>query len=404
MDIVITGQQAWDVEIGSNCKNIALEFSKHHRVLYVNSPLDRASLYKNSNDPKVLKRREIIKNKRGGLEKIQENLWVLYPDELIESINWISSDKIFSFFNKRNNQTFADCIQREVVRLGFKDIIHFNDNDMFRSFYLKDMLAPKLSVYYSRDYMRAVDYWKKHGDLLEPELIAKSDLCVANSTYLADYCRKFNPNSHYVGQGCDLDIFLAGNNAPDPTDVSQLAHPRIGYVGALQNIRLDMDLLQYIAEKRPKWNIVLVGPEDNEFLTSTLHQLPNVLFTGSRDISELPAYINSFDVCLNPQLLNEVTIGNYPRKIDEYLAVGKPTVATRTDAMSVFSEHVYLGKSKEDYIALIERALLENSETRIAARRTFASSHTWENSVGEIYKAIGLSSSGKKNHHYSNFS
>jgi hypothetical protein len=41
MDIVITGQQAWDVEIGSNCKNIALEFSKQHRVLYVNSPLDR---------------------------------------------------------------------------------------------------------------------------------------------------------------------------------------------------------------------------------------------------------------------------------------------------------------------------------------------------------------------------
>ncbi|SKB72513.1 glycosyltransferase [Dyadobacter psychrophilus] len=404
MDIVITGQQAWDVEIGSNCKNIALEFSKHHRVLYVNSPLDRASSYKNSSDPKVLKRREIIKNKRDGLEKIQENLWVLYPDELIESINWISSDKIFSFFNKRNNRIFADCIQREVAGLGFKDIIHFNDNDMFRSFYLKEMLEPKLSVYYSRDYMRAVDYWKKHGDLLEPELIAKSDLCVANSTYLADYCRKFNPNSHYVGQGCDLDIFLEGSKASEPADLSHLRRPRIGYVGALQSIRLDMDLLQYIAEKRPEWNIVLVGPEDNEFLTSTLHQMPNVIFTGSRDISELPAYINSFDICLNPQLLNEVTIGNYPRKIDEYLAVGKPTVATSTDAMSVFSEHVYLAKTKEDYITLIERALLENSEARIAARRTFASSHTWENSVREIYKAMGLSSSDRKNYHYSNFS
>ena len=43
-DIVIVGQQPWDTEIGSNCKNIALEFSKHNRVLYVNSPLDRFTL------------------------------------------------------------------------------------------------------------------------------------------------------------------------------------------------------------------------------------------------------------------------------------------------------------------------------------------------------------------------
>ena len=46
-DIVIVGQQPWDVEIGSNCKNIAEELTKHNRVLYVNSPLDRITLYKN---------------------------------------------------------------------------------------------------------------------------------------------------------------------------------------------------------------------------------------------------------------------------------------------------------------------------------------------------------------------
>jgi glycosyltransferase involved in cell wall biosynthesis len=121
--------------------------------------------------------------------------------------------------------------------------------------------------------------------------------------------------------------------------------------------------------------------------------LPNVTFTGSRGISDLPAYINAFDVCVNPQLLNEVTIGNYPRKIDEYLAVGKPVVATATDAMSVFADHVYLGQSKEDYVRLIELALAENSHARIAGRRTFASSHTWENSVGDIYEAISKAGS-----------
>ena len=389
MDIIITGQQAWDVEIGSNCKNIALEFSKKHRVLYVNSPLDRISLLKNSADPKVARRRDVISKKQDGLEKIQENLWVLYPDRMIESINWISSHAIFNHLNKRNNRIFAGSIERGIQRLNFRNYVHFNDNDMFRSFYLKDYLKPDISIYYSRDYMLAVDYWKKHGTLLEPQLIAKSDICVANSTYLASYCKKYNPESYYVGQGCDLEIFMDGIRSTEPADMSLIAKPRIGYVGALQNLRLDLTLLHYIATTRPDWTIVLVGPEDDEFKKSNLHQLDNVIFTGSRNIDQLPAYINSFDVCLNPQLLNEVTIGNYPRKIDEYLAVGKPTVATKTDAMSVFAEHVYLGESKEDYVSLIEKALTENTPNKATERRNFASSHTWENSVQAIYEAIG---------------
>ncbi|MCF0068930.1 glycosyltransferase [Dyadobacter sp. CY261] len=387
MDIVITGQQAWDVEIGSNCKNIALEFSKNHRVLYVNSPLDRGSLLKGGSDPKIIKRKAVVYGKADGLEQIQENLWVFYPDKMIESINWIP-EMLFDILNRRNNQLLAASIARAVKRLGFADYVHFNDNDIFRSFFLKDLLKPALSIYYSRDYMLAVEYWRKHGGRLEPRLIAKSDLCVANSVYLAKYCGKYNKQSYYVGQGCDLDVFMAGNRSEDPADVRGISRPRIGYVGALQSLRLDMELLQYIAEVRPDWNIVLVGPEDKEFLQSSLHNLPNVTFTGSRDLADLPAYINSFDVCVNPQLLNEVTIGNYPRKIDEYLAVGKPVVATATDAMSVFEEHVYLGKNKEEYVRLIERAIIENSDERTAARRLFASSHSWENSVGEIYKAI----------------
>ncbi|MBA3828337.1 MAG: glycosyltransferase [Taibaiella sp.] len=387
-NIVVTGQQPWDVEIGSNCKNLAIEFSKHNKVLYVNSPLDRISLLRNKNDEKVQKRLEVIKGKKKGLEKINDNLWVYNPDKIIESINWITSQKIFELLNKVNNRRFATSIRKAINELGFRDFILFNDNDIFRSFYLKDFLQPKVSIYYSRDFLLAVDYWKSHGKKLEPELIAKSDLCIANSTYLANYCKQYNPRSYYVGQGCDLEIFTNGIDSAKPADVQQIVHPVIGYVGALQSIRLDVELLKYIANMRPEWQIVLVGPEDEVFKNSELHKMSNVHFTGHKDLSELPAYINSFDVCINPQLLNEVTIGNYPRKIDEYLALGKPVVATETDAMSVFAGHCYLGKNNEDYIRLIEEALIENSDKLNADRRAFAASHTWENNVKEIYKAI----------------
>ncbi len=387
-DIVIVGQQPWDTEIGSNCKNIAIEFSKHNRVLYVNAPLDRITLMRNKADQKVQKRALVIKGKINGLELVSNNLWNLYPDRLIESITWIKSRPLFNAFNKINNQRFATSIKKALDTLGFKDIILFNDNDMFRSFFLKELLQPTVSIYYSRDYMLAVDYWKYHGEILEPKLIAKSDLCVANSTYLANYCRKYNPNSWDVGQGCELDVFTNVIGSAVPRDITGLAKPVIGYVGALQSIRLDIELIEYVAAQRPEWSIVLVGPEDEAFKISSLHGFKNIHFTGPKHPSELPSYINAFDLCLNPQIVNQVTIGNYPRKIDEYLAMGKPVVATTTEAMSIFADHTYLAAKKEQYPGLIEKALAEDSAALREKRKIFASSHTWENSVAEIYEAI----------------
>ena len=387
-DIVIVGQQPWDVEIGSNCKNIAIEFSKHNRVLYVNSPLDRITKFKSNDDPKIRKRIDVIQGRQEALISINQNLFNYYPDEIIESINWIKNDFVYTFLNKINNKRFARSIKRAIDKLSFKDIILFNDNDIFRCFYLKELLKSSLSIYYSRDYLLSVDYWKLHGAKLEPQLISKSDLCVANSTYLADYCKQYNKNSYYVGQGCDLEAFSDKQKLSIPADVLNIPKPIIGYVGALQSIRLDIDLIAYIARQRPAWSIVLVGPEDEQFKVSILHQIPNVVFLGAKSPEMLAQYIHSFTVCLNPQLINQVTIGNYPRKIDEYLAMGKPVVASRTDTMSIFIEHVYLATTKEDYITLIGQALAEDSEIKRVARINFATTHTWENNVLEIYKAI----------------
>jgi len=387
-DIIIVGQQPWDVEIGSNCKNIAIEFSKNNRVLYVNAPLDRISLMRGGNDEKIKKRKDIVEGKASGLFKIADNLWNLYPDSMIESINWIGIHSIFKMLNKVNNRRFASSIQKAIDALGFRDFILFNDNDMFRSFHLKEMLKPALYIYYSRDYMLAVDYWKKHGEKLEPQLIASSDICVANSTYLADYCRQFNPNSYYVGQGCELDLFMDFNGEA-PEDMKKINGVKIGYVGALLGLRLDMGILTEIASKRPEWQLVLVGPEDELFKGSKLHQFPNVHFLGSKSPLDLPAYIHSFDICLNPQVISQVTIGNYPRKIDEYLVMGKPVIATSTPFMeAIFNKHTYLAKNPADYIRLIEVALQEDNKERQEERRRFAAEHTWENSVAEIYHAI----------------
>ena len=192
-----------------------------------------------------------------------------------------------------------------------------------------------------------------------------------------------------IGQGCDLKMYNDDDGKlPIPDDVVNIKKPIIGYVGFLTTIRLDIDVLVHIAEQRPEWSLVLVGPEDEGFMNSKLHQLDNVYFLGKKRPDELAGYIKGFDVCLNPQVVNIITDINYPLKIDEYLAMGKPTVATKTTFMAYFKDHTYLPSSKEEYVTEIDKALKEDSPKLQEERKAFAGEHTWENFVNQIYQYI----------------
>ncbi|WP_231427163.1 glycosyltransferase [Pedobacter sp. Leaf250] len=388
LDIIIVGQQGWDTEIGSNCKNIAEEFSKNNRVLYVNPPLDRITRWREPDSDLVKSKMSVISGDKPVLNQVKDNLYVLDCDCLIESINWLPSGWLYNRLNKLNNKRIFTAVNRAIEHINFKVDVLFNDSDMFRSFHLKALLKPKLSIYYSRDNMLATSYYKKHGSKLEPQIIAQSDLCFTNSKYLESYCRKYNANSFNVGQGCDFALFDAFELNPVVAKLDNIPHPRIGYVGVLTSARLDISIINDIAEAKPEWSIVLVGPEDATFQESKLHQKANIHFIGAQPVTELPNYINEFDVCFNPQLMNDLTIGNYPRKIDEYLALGKPTIATKTEAMEPFNHHVVLADGVESYINGIQKLLNEHSEVSASERKSFARSHTWGNSVALMYRFI----------------
>lgn len=387
-DIVIISIQPWYYELGSNCKNIATELAKQNRVLYVNIPITRKTYFSKNNNEGVANHCRIIKNKSNTIEKIDEQMWQFYPTTLIESINWLPFTTIFKIINKINNKRFAADIQKAITKLQFKNIILFNDNDIYNGYYLKELLSPSVYIYYMRDFLQGFDFWKKHSSVLEPELIRKADLTVANSLYYAEYCSKFNKHSTYIGQGCKLDLFDAEKVKEIPAELRALSKPIIGYVGALDSSRLDHNIIRILAKANANWQIVLVGPQDEAFEQSDLHQISNIHFLGRKAMEQLPAYIKGFDVCMNPQLINLVTSGNYPLKIDEYLAMGKPVVATKTKAMELFQEYTYLAQNPEEYPSLVEKALKESTIHSATKGTLFAKSHTWENSIRTMYSAV----------------
>jgi teichuronic acid biosynthesis glycosyltransferase TuaH len=386
-DIVLFSFQPWNSDIAFNFKDMAYVLARYNRVLFIDRALDRNTALKN-----MLSRKPAAAGSPPYLEMIQDNFWVLHPKGMLESGNWSPNYKIFDFFNRINNKRLALEIKNTIRRLEFKNSLLINDNDFYRGLYLKSLLPVREYIFYIRDYLTIQPFFEKFGPQCEMEMIRKADLVVANSAYLANYAGQWNPVSVDIGQGCNLSSFII-DDLPEPADMKEIPRPIIGYCGAITSMRLDEELLLHIATVLPEMSLVLVGPPDVKFERSVLREKKNVYFLGSKTPEQTADYIRHFTVCINPQLVNLLTIGNYPRKIDEYLAAGKPVVATDTRAMDMFRDYTRLCNTKEEYVINIRKLVEEpvwNSEEMKTKRKEFALTHTWENSVGAMGDAFYL--------------
>ncbi|WP_162054844.1 glycosyltransferase [Pontibacter pamirensis] len=389
MNFVFVSLQRINTDRDSTSTSLAKELAKNHRVLYVNSPIDRKTYYSNNIDNFTKSHINSIKQGEEKLRKLDENLWVLNPSNIIESINWIPFTSIFSFFNRKNNLRFAKEIKEAIEELGLDNYILINDKDIFRSFYLKEILKPAKYIYLDRDYTIGMDYWKKHGVVLEPQLMQKSDAVVCNSYDFTKRAKKYNLNSFYIGNGFNMEQYNHDEYFPVPDDLQDIPGPIVGYVGALITLRLNLEMMIEMAQARPDLSFVLIGWQDKEFENSSLHTLPNIYYLGKKHTREVPAYIKHFDVCINPQILNKITSGNFPLKIVEYLAMGRPVVATATPTMhEIFGGYTYLADSTSTFIELIDKALRDEKPSCIQRRKEFAANFSWQNAASALLKSI----------------
>ena len=366
-DFIITSLQSWDMPMGGNAKDMAFELSCNHRVLYVNSA-----------NPSVKIRQ---------IRCIKDNLWVLDVPCRLLPVNIWPDGILFDAINHINNRRICKDIKHAIKELKFQHYYLFIDNDIYKSFYCTDLLKPVCSIYYRRDFL-ASSYWKHHVPRLEALLCRKCDFVLTNSEYLARQVRAYNPRTYNIGQGVQLKAYKATHKYCLPHELSDIPHPIIGYIGWITHRRLDAELLYDIAIAKPHYSFVLIGKEDEYFQAHKLHTLQNVHFLGEKQQLDTIDYLAFFDVCINPQLVNEVTEGNYPRKIDEYLAMGKPVVATATQAMKFFQEYTYNCIGSEEYIRCLDRAISEDCTAKREARIRYAHTHSWEECINKLYSII----------------
>ena len=388
-NFLITGSQPWDTQIGSTIKNTAVELSKKNNVIFLNTPIDYKGYYAKEVDPINAYRKKMIKEKLSPVRKLGKTFWVLDCPFMVFPVGQLPTP-LFSFLNMWNNKKIAKYLKKVLPDFGFEKYFLITDMDIYRSLYLKELLNPELFIFYKRDHIIDEPYWLKHGYKCEKELVEKSDIVLANSLYFANQLRDWNSNIYDLETGVNLELYDFDSKRKIPEDIKSIKKPIIGYTGALLTSRLDIDLLYFVAQQRPDYSLVLVGPEDPQFEKHDLHKLDNVYFLGRKEVEELPDYISSFDVCINPQVINKLTIGNYPLKIDEYLAMGRPVIATPTETMKhIFAKHSFLPNDREEYLRMLDQAIAESHDPeKIKDRVAFGRSHSWTNSVAKIYNAI----------------
>ncbi len=169
-----------------------------------------------------------------------------------------------------------------------------------------------------------------------------------------------------------------------------MTKPTIGFIGNLDDRRIDFELIKKIAEHHSDKEIVLVGPVNSPKLAQLgIDKMKNVTLGGSQPITELPSWLQYFDCAIIPFKKNRLTRSIYPLKINEYLAAGQAVVATHfSNDIASFSDIIYLAEDHDHFIKLIDQSIAENSKEHIDARIEIASKNTWGARVNQLFKLI----------------
>jgi glycosyltransferase involved in cell wall biosynthesis len=220
-------------------------------------------------------------------------------------------------------------------------------------------------------------------------LVEESDLVLATSDHLAVPLTALGADVVVTSNGVDFDAFRGSDGAAAPLRLRALPRPRIGLLGNLNN-RIDWQLLEQVAERRPDWQLVLIGPlymadEESAASAQRLTERDNVHSLGAVSESAMASCMKCFDVGLIPYRLNRVTRSINPLKVYQYLACGLPVVATALPSLRGFGEVISVAADgdevAESFVAAIARELEEGSsderERRMKKRIQWAAQFDW---------------------------
>ena len=369
-DVVLFSTADWDHPFWTNKQHVAGQLAaRGFRVLYVESLGLRRPAVQSRDVARIVRR---LRRAWRPPRQINDNLWVASPLALPWHANRLA--------RRFNDWWLAAWVKRQCRRLRFENPIVWTYNPLVGP--VAADLAGSLLVYHCVDDLSAAPGLPSAViQAAEERLVRSADVVFTTSEALQARLAVWNPRAtHYLPNVADFEHFArARDQRPIPPELAAIPRPRIGFVGALAQYKVDFELIASVARARPDWHWVLIGQEGEGHAQTCIDRvrLPNVHLLGPRDYAQLPDYLRGFDVATIPCVANAYTAAMFPMKFFEYLAAGLPVVASHTPALSQFAHECDLVDSALEFTSAVDR-VLQGHRADLAQCTRVARRHTWE--------------------------
>ena len=260
-------------------------------------------------------------------------------------------------------------------------------------------LQPTLVIYDCMDELAAFKNPPKQMLQRENALLKVADLVFTGGPSLYNAKRSRHPNVHCFPSSVDLVHFEQALDRSNHHPAHEnIPGPRLGYYGVIDE-RIDIELIDQLAEAHPRWQIVLVGPVV-KIDPAALPQRHNIHYLGQQPYKALPHFLAGWNVCLLPFALNEATRFISPTKTLEYMAAELPIVSTPIkDVVDLYSEVVAIADSPQAFIKACENALLttpEEHKRNVIRMREIVSTTSWNTTGEKMHELMQLTSAQKE--------
>lgn len=256
----------------------------------------------------------------------------------------------------------------------------------------------QLSIFYCHDYYPAFfapgSPSQEQGVKDLHTMIDQVDLVIASSQKQFEKIQgRRRRHVVLIENGVDFEAYQSLGDSTPPAELQDLPRPLVGYIGRI-NRKVDLEVLQQVALKRPQWSVLLMGPKtgwdsENERQFQEFLKLPNAHYLPGVPPQDLPRYMKAIDVGLMNYRLEGTWVSySFPLKQWEYMAAGKPVVSIKLSSLQQFDPLIKFVEGDSQWVAKIEEALATNSPELTQKRIQAAQANSWENKSQMFLEAV----------------
>lgn len=386
--IVITGCN-YDFYLTQRPHHIVREaLNKGHSVLYINPAWSKSIKTENFEQWNVNKY-NLFFYFATGLDKIAGRLWNWRFIKLfLKIINFLKKKTVYDMFTGVDGlNIFFAWMSHQTIKFKFRNyfdkicenvILFEQPFDIVRLTPDFRKIGYKI-IYDMMDDWSAFDTSPHYFKESEEFILTNADGVITTAKILYNKALTKNKNVTLVPNGVQFEHFkTARQEQIRPVDLPD-GKKIIGYFGIMREW-FDDELVKFVADNMKDHILYLIGGYSNE-VYEKLKNTENIYFAHEKNYNLLPQYLHYFDVAIIPFKQNKLIDSTNPIKVYEYLAGGKPVVATSMPEL-VDMPSVFVSKSYDDFLKNIERALANKID--ISLIDNYLADKTWNNRFNKI--------------------